>query len=819
MPRDSLRSIARTVWGDSSLWYLIADANGLDGNSRLVVGQRLVIPARVNGANNNVGVFRPYDALATIGDTNPNLPAPPPQRSGGGGGCGIIGQIIVAIIAIVVTIFLTPIVTAALAPALGATGAAIVGGAVAAAAGNIAGQVVGNVVGIQNGFDWKAVAVAGLTAGITQGITGSGGLALGSAPTDVALRAAINTAVNQGLRVAVGLQSSFNWRMVAASALGAFAGAVVGDAIGAAQYGEEQFAGLRQDEPWKLNQDFGNNFAREFGSGLVRNVVTTAVSGGKLNAVNLVSDAFGNALGTAIGGYLTAPGQQQEAQQRAQEQAEAEARRAELIRQAAYERQAAFEREVSENIEREDLERGREMQRAAFEREVSDNIDREDAERGRLQPSVPTGQDSNPMGNMVLQGTTLDWNSTAPTPAFNPWGIPIWYGAYTNPSIPLIWPSGEPVNLPSAPAPTAEERINSVFRGLGYIFGVYGTPEERAAWAISTADSLIEGARRLGSAAYNDPKGFGIGVAQGAVNFVPHLINGTGSILQYSASGYVYMAELGGLVSPGTGDAVYNYQLPHVPTWAPTSDANLAGSLVFDIGTLAVPLAWSSLPGRGAAITGEVAALSDIAAGTRTGGFWSRLQSPITLDFSEAASTLNAFPGDVVRFRSMLAPVATADTAVVARTVAGNTVYYTLDAEGNTLSATGSLRQYFSGADRASAEVRAQTAAAETGITGDQGGHLVGHRFVLDQGPINMFPQEANFNMGAFRILENDYARLIDRGYRVEFAHTLGDFSAAGRPGSLSVTYSAIDVRGSIVESWVGQFMNQPGQTYIRRVR
>jgi len=114
----------------------------------------------------------------------------------------------------------------------------------------------------------------------------------------------------------------------------------------------------------------------------VRNVVTTAVSGGKLNPVSLISDAFGNALGTAIGGYLTAPGQQQEALERLQAMAEAQSRQAEAAA-AAYERQAALEREISDNIDREDAALGLAMRQAAFEREVSDNIDREDADLGR----------------------------------------------------------------------------------------------------------------------------------------------------------------------------------------------------------------------------------------------------------------------------------------------------------------------------------------------------------------------------------------------------------------------------------------------------
>ncbi len=156
--------------------------------------------------------------------------------------------------------------------------------------------------------------------------------------------------------------------------------------------------------------------------------------------------------------------------------------------------------------------------------------------------------------------------------------------------------------------------------------------------------------------------------------------------------------------------------------------------------------------------------------------------------------------------------------STVTRTVGNNTVTYTMDANGNTLSASGNLREYFSGGVRSTTEIQAQADAAAKGITGDQGGHLVGYRFLPEQGAINLFPQEGNFNMSAFKTIENDYARYIDQGYQVNFNHTLSDFSSIGRPGSLSVTFSAVDIQGNIVDSWVGQFQNQAGQIYVRRV-
>ncbi|MEN6536804.1 MAG: DNA/RNA non-specific endonuclease, partial [Bryobacteraceae bacterium] len=154
----------------------------------------------------------------------------------------------------------------------------------------------------------------------------------------------------------------------------------------------------------------------------------------------------------------------------------------------------------------------------------------------------------------------------------------------------------------------------------------------------------------------------------------------------------------------------------------------------------------------------------------------------------------------------------------VTANVGKNSVTWVLDSEGNTVSATGTLRESFSGAARSSAEVRAQADAAASGIAGDQGGHLVAHRFVLDQGSVNLFPQEGNFNMSAFKTLENDYARYTSQGYQVDFSHTLGDFDPlTGRPSSLSVRYEVTDANGNVVDTFADKYLNQSGQVYVRR--
>ena len=55
---DTLISIARSVWGDGDLWWVIAQANGFVGNGGLTSGMNLVIPNKVTNVRNNAGPFK-----------------------------------------------------------------------------------------------------------------------------------------------------------------------------------------------------------------------------------------------------------------------------------------------------------------------------------------------------------------------------------------------------------------------------------------------------------------------------------------------------------------------------------------------------------------------------------------------------------------------------------------------------------------------------------------------------------------------------------------------------------------------------------------
>ncbi|WP_229008360.1 LysM peptidoglycan-binding domain-containing protein [Methylophilus sp. Leaf408] len=226
---ETLQSIAQAVWGDSAMWYLIADANGLASNSELVAGQVLTIPNKITNVHNNSSTYRVYNPGEAIGDINPTLPtAPPPPKKKKK--CGGFAQLIVAIVTIAVSV----VATATLGP---------IGGAVV---GNLAGQVTGNVLGVQKGFDFKSFATAVVTAGITDGLMGASAAnpsgvigkaiqsGLGSTTAAIAARAVVGNVIGQGVGNITGSQKGFNWASVAAAGAGAAAGSSIGVKVGGA---------------------------------------------------------------------------------------------------------------------------------------------------------------------------------------------------------------------------------------------------------------------------------------------------------------------------------------------------------------------------------------------------------------------------------------------------------------------------------------------------------------------------------------------------------------------------------------------------------
>ncbi|MFC4314274.1 RES domain-containing protein [Steroidobacter flavus] len=271
---DTLRLIAARIWGDGNLWYVIADANGLqDGpDAMLTPGELLQIPNEVVSLSNTSGTFKPFDINAVLGDTTPSQPAPPPPKNGGG--CGIVGVILVVVVAIVVSV----VTYGALSGEMSAWAA----GAIAGAAGSVASQFTGMLTGVQDGFDWKGVALGALGGGIAAGLgsstTWANAIKDMPAWAQTAVTAAASSALAQGIAVATDLQEKFSWRAVAAAAVAA----PIARGIGIAAGGSDTFPG-------------------QVLSALAGSVTRQAITNkGHVDGVGVAADVFGNLLGNSM---------------------------------------------------------------------------------------------------------------------------------------------------------------------------------------------------------------------------------------------------------------------------------------------------------------------------------------------------------------------------------------------------------------------------------------------------------------------------------------------------------------------------------------
>jgi LysM repeat protein len=220
---ETLSTIAATLWGDASLWYKLAEANGLSGGgSAISAGQTLTIPNTLSNMHNTADTFRPYDANSALGDVQPGTPKP---RKDSNKNCGVIGVILRFVVAAAVRFILLPVTTAlSVIP--------IIGPALSEALVNVVKQGVNTLVGLQDRIEWKKVGIAAVSAGVSDGLTRIGGPFASNTLGGRVLRAAVQNAATQGISTAVGLQDRFSWGSVAASAAAIVASDLVGGALG-----------------------------------------------------------------------------------------------------------------------------------------------------------------------------------------------------------------------------------------------------------------------------------------------------------------------------------------------------------------------------------------------------------------------------------------------------------------------------------------------------------------------------------------------------------------------------------------------------------
>ena len=145
-----------------------------------------------------------------------------------------------------------------------------------------------------------------------------------------------------------------------------------------------------------------------------------------------------------------------------------------------------------------------------------------------------------------------------------------------------------------------------------------------------------------------------------------------------------------------------------------------------------------------------------------------------------------------------------------------NEMTFNTRGDGKTAEAHAILRSYHKNAERSSAELAAQDAVRAQGQDGDHAGHMIGHRFGLDQGMENMFPQDANFNTSAYKTMENEMANWIDLGQEVRVSITTSKYDG-NRPAKVEVSYEVYDPQtGEMVYDQFERFSNDSNQVYER---
>jgi hypothetical protein len=285
---ETLEGIAQNLWGDASLWYMLAQENGIRSSAELRAGQLLQVPNRLANVHNTSDTFRPYDASQAIGDTQPTTPKPPKKPK-----CGVFGQILLTVIAIAVTILA--------APTIGILPAAVLGSAVS--------QGVGIALGIQDKFSFKQLGIAAVAAVVTAGVgavLGQGAIAGSQIVGDV-IRGAISSAATQGISVATGLQEKFSWVGVAAAGVAAGVGGAVSRGLSAGK-GSYQADGSWK---WNTNPTTGVAYKPSFGTELVSGVAGGIASAATRSLIegtnfgdNLIAglpDVIGGLLGRTLG--------------------------------------------------------------------------------------------------------------------------------------------------------------------------------------------------------------------------------------------------------------------------------------------------------------------------------------------------------------------------------------------------------------------------------------------------------------------------------------------------------------------------------------
>lgn len=199
--------------------------------------------------------------------------------------------------------------------------------------------------------------------------------------------------------------------------------------------------------------------------------------------------------------------------------------------------------------------------------------------------------------------------------------------------------------------------------------------------------------------------------------------------------------------------------------------------------------------------------------------------APGTTAALNAFLTTGTLPDGTVGIREDVAAGAVDATITDVASGEVNDVTWTFDAEGRPTGAEATLTWLPTSADRdydrpeANAQSQFRTDHGLQG-TDDHTGHMLAYRFVGGHGPINMFPQNGNFNTGTYARIEQEWADWLDAGMDVRISIDLGP-EGQRRPDTVALDYEVIDPStGNVVyDPALTVFDNAAGQVYdtIRR--
>ena len=342
---DTLDSIALQVYGDSSLWYLLADANGItdrnahagEKGSQLHAGQRLNIPPAASGQHYTNATHKVLNSNNLIGNTSattPLPPTPPPPKNNHNSFFKTMANIVVAVVAVVATVLSAGALglVAAAAGSISSLSAAGIGGIISAGMGllggataltgaagaaalstattlgigfsagfigNIAAQGAANAFGLQKGIDLKGALITGLataaTAGINRALSESNlysqlhntmdNLSIDSFNIKSAAEMMEKDALSQSLNLALSRHQHFDWLQLSIN------GAT---------------AGLINSTPGKQINQTLNKLDKNTGiltselQSLTTGATTSAATGSHFNATQVLTENLGNAVGSSL---------------------------------------------------------------------------------------------------------------------------------------------------------------------------------------------------------------------------------------------------------------------------------------------------------------------------------------------------------------------------------------------------------------------------------------------------------------------------------------------------------------------------------------